>query len=610
MNVVIPQFIVLAFFTPTLYFDISKGCFDGLKVLLPLLVVSTLLEAIGRRRENALLWGASSFLFLVLGIHLFLSAISCSITLLSRTVEFARVVPMLFLAFLLIILSGASVVVLATLQDISTKHVLELARFEKGYEELAKVIGAKLVKKVDERSEIPVVLSKLKGIQVEMKLVDERGGVVLRKNVNLSHFYLMYSPLLAVFILAIIGVWMSSVYIRERFEEERRKVESRREEERKKAEKEREEFMKLMGARLKSYRDTLKGLREFVEEFDVGEPREHERGENISRFISKLKSAGGVLEEIALKLSGMGEEVRSIIGRVRKDITKVEINLEKCGEMEHGPLPSSSDAREKIMFLNEKIHSLEKVCGEMLKDDVKIYENISALSLRLSEVNEILRDVEYVIEDTDFISVRILQMAVRAGTLRKAFTAIAQDVEDLADRVHAETHGIFTALSDISKRRSEMEKMLWHIRAVPSSFKSFFSKLRQVTDRLLNNITEVRREIDSVKMSVGETIGWEQVKRFTDIISEITEVYDEIERKAHKLEEVIDELEKLSIILREVAETISRDIMRLSETMWMRVSRTVSPSTYITSGMVERMKDVLEKAEWVLKRLEEKMGGE
>jgi hypothetical protein len=274
---------------------------------------------------------------------------------------------------------------------------------------------------------------------------------------------------------------------------------------------------------------------------------------------------------------------------------------------------SMEDVLRNISATEGEHISVERRAGLILSKDSHIYEKISSLGLDLSNVHEALRDIEYVIGDTDFISVKILQMAVRAGGLRKAFTAIAQDVEDLADRVSAETRGIFLSLVEISKLRDSIEKNFWNIRRIPSEIRSLFTRFGTSLEKVKKDVAQINDNIQSMLFMPSKlpAVDFENPKsllaNFSEVIPNISKDLAELGNSTNVLKEVIAEAERLNEHLKELLSDIDSGYSKISEYIWGRMDRReiVTPESelFTLSTMFPRLKNIVLKSKELLENM-------
>jgi methyl-accepting chemotaxis protein len=185
--------------------------------------------------------------------------------------------------------------------------------------------------------------------------------------------------------------------------------------------------------------------------------------EESSSSILELGAAGEELNETALVLSGKVNEVSSSIEQMVRSVKQVLENTESLseaavetsssmGEMATSMREVDASAEETARLSNQVVASAETGQAKMvqtiegmeaIREATETAERvIRNLGHRTREIGAIVDVIDDVADETNLLALNAAIIAAQAGEQGKAFSVVADEIKELADRVLASTKEI------------------------------------------------------------------------------------------------------------------------------------------------------------------------
>jgi methyl-accepting chemotaxis protein len=334
--------------------------------------------------------------------------------------------------------------------------------------------------------------------------------------------------------------------------------------------------------------------------------------EESSSSILELGAAGEELNETASILSAKVEEVSSSIGQMVRSVKQVtassealseaatetsssmeemasamrvvDTTAEKTAELSRGVVANAEDGQEKV---HQTISGMEAI-----RDATDTAERvIGNLGARTKEIGAILDVIDDVADETNLLALNAAIIAAQAGEQGRAFSVVADEIKELADRVLASTKEIGTLIGAVQEESANAEG------AIEAGSRSVASgvELSAQAGVSLEEITASSRESG---MRIGEIVT--AVREQTKAASRVVEL---MERVRHGVDQILGAGAEQS----RGNEVIHRSSLTMSEVS-QQVRRTTEEQARGFVRIRENVEGVREAVEQINSSLHEQSG--
>jgi methyl-accepting chemotaxis protein len=301
---------------------------------------------------------------------------------------------------------------------------------------------------------------------------------------------------------------------------------------------------------------------------------------SLEQMVGNVKQVAGNTE----KLATASEETSSSMEVMAKAIRAVDTSAETTADL-------SREVVEKAELGQAKV--VQTIAGmEAIRDATDVAENvIRGLGDRTSEIGGILDVIDDVADETNLLALNAAIIAAQAGEHGKAFSVVADEIKDLADRVLASTKeigGLIRAVQD------ESENAVGAIEAGSASVMSGVD-LSAEAGRTLEEITVASRESGR---RIGEIV--DSVREQTKGASRVVDLMERVRDSAEKIGAAGAEQDQRNEIVYQSAQAI-REIAQ-------QVCRTTAEQTLEFGRLRENVVDAREAAEQIKLSMGEQSG--
>ena len=301
---------------------------------------------------------------------------------------------------------------------------------------------------------------------------------------------------------------------------------------------------------------------------------------SLEQMVANVKQVAGSTE----KLATASEETSSSMEEMAKAIRAVDASAETTADL-------SREVVEKAELGQTKV--VQTIAGmEAIRDATDVAENvIRGLGDRTSEIGGILDVIDDVADETNLLALNAAIIAAQAGEHGKAFSVVADEIKDLADRVLASTKeigGLIRAVQD------ESENAVGAIEAGSASVMSGVD-LSAEAGRTLEEITVASRESGR---RIGEIV--DSVREQTKGASRVVDLMERVRDSAEKIGAAVAEQDQRNEIVYQSAQAI-REIAQ-------QVCRTTEEQTLGFGRLRKNVVDAREAAEQIKFSMGEQSG--
>ncbi|MCZ6464849.1 MAG: HAMP domain-containing methyl-accepting chemotaxis protein [Proteobacteria bacterium] len=299
--------------------------------------------------------------------------------------------------------------------------------------------------------------------------------------------------------------------------------------------------------------------------------------EESSSSILELGAAGDELNETASVLSSKVDEVSSSIDQMVQSVKQVATSSE---ELEDAAAETSSSMEEMASAMRVVDTTAEKtaelssaVVASAENGQTKVRQTISGmeairdatdsaeqvirgLGARTQEIGAILDVIDDVADETNLLALNAAIIAAQAGEQGRAFSVVAEEIKELADRVLASTKEIGGLIRSVQEEAANAEG------AVEAGSASVASgvELSAEAGVSLEEITASSRESGTRIAEIGAAVR-EQTKAASHVVELMERVRHGVEQitaagaEQHRGNEVVH---RSSLVMREVAGQVRR----------------------------------------------------
>lgn len=293
--------------------------------------------------------------------------------------------------------------------------------------------------------------------------------------------------------------------------------------------------------------------------------------EAISGILGDVKSNAGMMNEQALSLSAISEEMTSSSQEVSNAIQEVAVGSTSQAEElmtiagvvnEFGQaIESISKTVKNVNSSTETISTMANLSNEQLQSLIlsvktisesfgKVAEKIDKLGDNIQEINGITSLINSIADQTNLLALNAAIEAARAGEAGKGFAVVADEIRKLAEQSKSSSTEINNLLEVISKETSEVvnttnvvnDEFTGQINVIDQSIASF------------KNIIELVEKVIPLMKEVSGSMGYIDSEK-TEIIGRIGNASAVAEENSASAEEITASSEQMSSSSEEVAES-------------------------------------------------------
>jgi methyl-accepting chemotaxis protein len=269
-----------------------------------------------------------------------------------------------------------------------------------------------------------------------------------------------------------------------------------------------------------------------------------ERVNEVSSSIEEMvRSVKQVLEN-AEQLSQAAVETSSSMGEMATSMREVDASAEEAARLSREVVESAESGQQKMV---ETIEGMEAI-REATETAERV---IRSLGGRASEIGAIVDVIDDVADETNLLALNAAIIAAQAGEHGRAFSVVADEIKDLADRVLASTKEIGSQI------RSVQEESTNAIGAIEQGTQSVAEGVDRTAEAgvSLEEITKASREsgrrIGGIVQAVREQA--RAASHVVELMERVREGVEEIQKAAAEQDRGNEVVFRGSVAMRDVA---------------------------------------------------------
>jgi methyl-accepting chemotaxis protein len=303
----------------------------------------------------------------------------------------------------------------------------------------------------------------------------------------------------------------------------------------------------------------------------------NESVDESSSSIAELGAAGAELNETASILSSRVDEVSDSMEQMVRSVKQVGATTDKLAGASEDTSSSMEEMASAMRVVDTSAESMAslsldvvakaevgqaKVCQtiegmEAIREATDAAERvIRGLGSRTLEIGGILDVIDDVADETNLLALNAAIIAAQAGEQGKAFSVVADEIKELADRVLASTKEIGGLIRSVQE---ESENAIGAIEAGSQSVMSGVD-LSAEAGRTLEEITEASRQ-NGVRIGEIVTSVREQTKaagHVVKLMEKVRDSADEISTASGEQDRGNEVIYRSALTMREVAQQVRR----------------------------------------------------
>lgn len=272
-----------------------------------------------------------------------------------------------------------------------------------------------------------------------------------------------------------------------------------------------------------------------------------ETSASIEEMVASLKETSGNVEGLAAST----EQTSSSIGQITAAIANVRDNAQKTSD-------SSGKVRNQAQEGMRAMDAALETMGEIEETSRESFDAINRLAGHSAKVGEFLNIIREVVEQTSLLSLNASIIAAQAGERGKAFSVVAEEVRQLADRTAASTKEIAELVKNIRMETGAVQQAVGREKErVANGVKitrAAGEALRKIEESAGEASEMVRRiATATVEQAAGSRLISEEAEKNLERVKHVTRAVQEQEKGTAL---IVNTLERMRLLTQKITTSI------------------------------------------------------
>jgi methyl-accepting chemotaxis protein len=279
-----------------------------------------------------------------------------------------------------------------------------------------------------------------------------------------------------------------------------------------------------------------------------------ELNQTASMLTSQITDVSSSIEEMIRSVSQVSENTEALAGAVSETSASMAQMAESMQQVESAAVETAGFSSQVVSLAESGQERVRQTIGGM--DAIREATSsadvvIRGLGARVQEIGAIVDVIDDVADETNLLALNAAIIAAQAGDQGRAFSVVADEIKDLADRVLASTKEIGTLIRAVQQESSNA------IGAIEGGTRSVESgvELSAEAGVSLDEITRAARasgvRIEEIVQAVREQAG--DTSRVSDLMAQVNRAVDEIRAGGKEQERGNETVMRGTVVIRDVA---------------------------------------------------------
>lgn len=257
------------------------------------------------------------------------------------------------------------------------------------------------------------------------------------------------------------------------------------------------------------------------------------------------------MTEMATAVSQVSDKLNN-----QSDITKgIQERVSNIAGAANEMVEKSMQTRTLMSESSEKISASKKGAEVMQSTSKQIEDKLTQLKKEAEDMQEIVRVIQSITENTNLLSLNASIEAARAGEAGRGFAVVADEIRALAE--------------DTQNSAVEITDLLAHFQNISDDVEASIGGILEEIQKQTNYIEEAYNQFDVMQVSLGELDGQaigirDEIQQLKHSNQTIVDAISEMSAVSQQMAASTKNIEELSVVNREAGEKTGHEISNIA----------------------------------------------